>query len=299
MNPQEHSSNSSDLLHRFVFDNTAVRGNHVNLAQTISQALEHHHYPAVLKNALSQLMVASALLAATLKMQGALILQIQGKGALKLLVVECSSNLEIRATAKWSGDIENTEFLSLIKEGQFVITLDNKQDNGQTYQGIVPIEGANIAEILQNYMQRSEQIETRIWLSSGNNQASGMLLQKLPQQLDIDADAWNRICHLADTTTDEEMLSLNAESLLHRLFHQENIRLFTAQATQFKCSCTRQNVGNMLRMLGADELNSVLAEQSQIEVNCDFCNRSYIFDAVDTAQLLASETTLTTSTIAH
>jgi molecular chaperone Hsp33 len=302
MNSRHHSTNfsstnTSDLLQRFVFDNTAVRGNHVNLAHTISQALEHHDYPNVLKEALSQLMVASALLAATLKLQGALVLQIQSKNALKLLVVECSSNLEIRATAKWSGDIAQADFLSLIKGGQFVITLDNKQDNGQTYQGIVPIEGANIAEILQNYMQRSEQIETRIWLSSDNNQAAGMLLQKLPEQLDIDADAWSRICHLADTTTDEELLTLNAESLLHRLFHQENVRVFAAQAAQFKCSCTRQNVGNMLRMLGADELNSVLAEQSRIEVNCDFCNQSYVFDAVDTAQLLASDTTLAAPTI--
>ncbi|MGB4812674.1 MAG: Hsp33 family molecular chaperone HslO [Methylophilaceae bacterium] len=289
----------NDQLQRFIFDNTVVRGNHVNLTQTIEQALLHHSYPDVLKNALSELMVASALLAATLKMQGAIVLQIQGQGALKLLVVECTSLLEIRATAKWKGDIEHVQFLDLLSQGQFVITLDPK-DGGQTYQGIVPLEGQSIAEILQNYMHRSEQIETRIWLSSDKNQAAGMLLQKLPEQLDLDTDAWNRICHLADTVTNEELLTLDATSLLHRLFHEENVRVFTAQVTQFKCSCSRQKVGNMLRMLGIEEVNSVLAEQNNIqqniqkniEVHCDFCNLAYEFDAIDVAQLFASDASL-------
>lgn len=293
---------NTDQLQRFIFDKTAVRGNHVNLSQTIAQALQHHHYPAVLKNALSELMVASALLAATLKMQGSLILQIQGKGALKLLVVECTSKLEIRATAKWSGDIAEESFINLLTQGQFVITLENKnspEDGGQTYQGIVPIEGNSIAEILQNYMQRSEQIETRIWLASGDHQAAGMLLQKLPKQLEVDTDAWNRVCHLADTTTDEELRTLDVPSLLHRLFHEENVRLFDAQTAQFKCSCSRQNVGNMLRMLGAEEITSILAERENIEVHCDFCNQAYVFDAVDAAQLLASDTTIAMPKMAH
>ncbi len=289
---------NTDQLQRFIFDNTAVRGNHVNLSLTITRALQHHHYPAMLNNALSELMVASALLAATLKMQGSLTLQMQGKGALKLLVVECTSALEIRATAKWIGEIENAQFLELIAQGQFVITLDPK-DGGQTYQGIVPIEGNSIAEILQNYMQRSEQIETRIWLASGDNQAAGMLLQKLPEQLEMDTDAWNRVCHLADTATDEELRELDAPSLLHRLFYEENVRIFDAQFAQFKCRCTRQNVGNMLRMLGAEEIASILAELEKIEVNCDFCNHAYVFDAVDAAQLLASNTTFATPKMAN
>lgn len=287
-----------DQLQRFIFDDTAVRGNHVNLSQTITRALQHHNYPTQLKHALSELMVASALLAATLKMQGSLVLQIQGKGALKLMVVECTSQLEIRATAKWSGEIADAEFLDLLSQGHFVITLDPK-DGGQTYQGIVPIEGNTIAEILQNYMQRSEQIETRIWLTSDKNQASGMLLQKLPEQLEADTDAWNRICHLADTITNEELSQLDAPTLLHRLFHEENVRLFDAQPAQFKCSCTRQNVGNMLRMLGAEEIASILAEREKIEVNCDFCNQAYVFDAVDAVQLLATETTLNVDTTKH
>lgn len=287
-----------DILSRFIFDNTAVRGNHIQLTQTIQQALQHHDYPAPLKSALSELMIASALLAATLKMQGALVLQIQGRGKLKLLVVECTSQLEIRATAKWTGDIAEDNFIALLEQGQFVITLDPK-DGRQTYQGIVPIEGETIAEILQNYMQRSEQIETRIWLTSAHNQAAGMLLQKLPEQLEMDTDAWNRICQLADTTTNQELIDFDAEELLHRLFHEENVRVFEPHTAQFKCSCTRNNVGNMLRMLGTEEIASILAERDSIEVRCDFCNQAYVFDAVDAAQLLASETTLDTPKQAH
>lgn len=289
---------NQDQHSRFIFDNTAVRGNHIQLSLTVQQALQHHNYPALLKSALSELMVASALLAATLKMQGALVLQIQGRGKLKLLVVECSSQLEIRATAKWTGNITEETFIELLELGQFVITLDPK-DGRQTYQGIVPIEGNTIAEILQNYMQRSEQIETRIWLTSAHNQAAGMLLQKLPEQLEVDSDAWNRICQLADTTTNQELIELDAKSLLHRLFHEENVRVFDPQIAQFKCSCTRKNVGNMLRMLGAEEIASILAERETIEVHCDFCNQAYVFDVVDATQLLASETTLDAPTQAH
>lgn len=288
----------TDQLQRFIFDNSAVRGNHIQLESTIQQSLQHHHYPAVLKNALSQLMVASALLAATLKMQGSLVLQIQGRGKLKLLVVECTAQLEIRATAKWSNEIADESFIELLALGQFVITLDPK-DGKQTYQGIVPIEGQSIAEILQNYMQRSEQIETRIWLSNNPHRAAGMLLQKLPEQLAQDTDAWSRICHLADTITDKELLELDAKALLYRLFHEENMRMFEAQSAQFKCSCSRQNVGNMLRMLGSDEINSILSEQEKIEVHCDFCNTAYTFDAVDATQLLTTETIITAHQQAH
>ncbi|NOT15923.1 MAG: Hsp33 family molecular chaperone HslO [Methylotenera sp.] len=288
----------TDQLKRFIFENSAVRGNHIQLESTIQEALAHHAYPLVLRNALSQLMVASALLAATLKMQGSLVLQIQGRGKLKLLVVECTAQLEMRATAKWSGEIADESFIELLALGQFVITLDPK-DGKQTYQGIVPIEGQSIAEILQNYMQRSEQIETRIWLSNNSTRAAGMLLQKLPEQLEQDADAWNRICHLADTVTENELLDLDAESLLYRLFHEENVRVFEAQTARFKCSCSRQNVGNMLRMLGAEEIHSILAELGKIEVHCDFCNTAYAFDAVDATQLLTTETIITASAVAH
>ncbi len=291
--------NKLDTLQRFVFENTPVRGNLVNLTSTLQLALNKQHLPAGLKRALGELMAASALLTATLKMNGSLVLQIQSKGALKLLVVECSSDFGIRATAKWTGDVDDQQSLfELIEHGQFMITLDPK-DGGQAYQGIVALEGDNISTILENYMLRSEQIDTRIWLCCDGHSAAGMLLQKLPETMnqvtqrqdltEQDSDTWNRVGHLASTITDDELLHLPTETLLKRLFNEEDIRLFDASHIAFFCSCSRDSVANMLRMLGNDELSSIIEEHGHIEVNCDFCNAHYSFDKVDTAQLLMSE----------
>ena len=302
-------TNSPDALHHFLFQNklddqlnrlTPIRGNLVHLNQTFMLAMQHQTLPNVLKQALGELMAASALLSATLKMEGALVLQLQSKGALKLLVVECSQDLDLklhlRATAKWdetlTKEIENYNFVDLVKHGQFVITLD--PNIGEPYQGIVPIEGETIAHMLQNYMLRSQQIDTSLWLHCDGESASGMLLQKLPNIGELDADAWNRVNILADTVTNDELQNLAPETLLTRLFAEEDVRLFEAKPTQFRCSCSKTKVGNMLRLLGADEVNSILAEQAKIQgatqaviqVNCDFCNKHYSFDAIDVAQIL-------------
>ncbi|MDP3207312.1 MAG: Hsp33 family molecular chaperone HslO, partial [Methylotenera sp.] len=265
--------------------------------------------PSGLRQALGELMAASALLTATLKMNGSLVLQIQSKGLLKLLVVECNSDFGIRATAKWTGEVNDQQSLfDLIEHGQFMITLDPK-DGGQAYQGIVPLEGDSISAILENYMLRSEQIDTKIWLCCDGNSAAGMLLQKLPDTMnqitqnqehsDHDLDTWNRVGHLASTITDDELLNLPTETLLKRLFNEEDIRLFEASHTAFFCSCSRESVANMLRMLGPDELSSIIEEQGQIEVNCDFCNTHYKFDKIDAVQLLVAEVTTPSSLKVH
>lgn len=292
-------TNSADSLHHFLFEDQLnkpmpIRGNLVHLNQTFTLATQHQALPQVLKQALGELMAASALLSATLKMEGVMVLQLQSKGALKLLVVECSHDLHMRATAKWdetlTAEIEDFSFIQLIQHGQFVITLDPKE--GETYQGIVPIEGENIAQMLQNYMLRSQQIDTSLWLYCDGENASGMLLQKLPEvgadHLNQDYDAWNRVNILADTVTQDELQNLAPEVLLTRLFAEEELRLFEAKPTQFRCSCSKAKVGNMLRLLGKQEVESILADVGKIEVNCDFCNKQYVFDAVDAAQILAS-----------
>ena len=302
-----------DTLQRFVFENTPVRGNLVNLTQTFQLALNQQQLPKGLRHALGELMAASALLSATLKMHGALVLQIQSKGLLKLLVVECSTNLEgdinIRATAKWSDEISDEQTLfELVEHGHFMITLDPK-DGGQAYQGIVPLEGDSISAVLENYMLRSEQIDTRIWLFCDGNSAAGMLIQKLPETLNQvtqaedliiqDLETWNRVGYLASTVTEDELLHLTAETLLSRLFNEEDVRLFEASATSFFCSCSRDSVSNMLRMLGDEELTGIIEELGNVEVNCDFCNTLYTFDKVDVAQLMLMETATITSPEIH
>ncbi|MDP2247447.1 MAG: Hsp33 family molecular chaperone HslO [Nitrosomonadales bacterium] len=290
------TSKDTDILHRFTFDNTPIRGNTVHLHQSFMIALQNQEYPAILCEALGELMAAGLLLAATLKMHGALVLQIQGRGALKLLVVECTrqpetEHLTIRATAKFSEDKLDGSLLELIGDGHFVITLDPK-DGGEGYQGIVPLEGADVAEILENYMRRSEQIETSIWLACDGKSAAGMLLQKLPNQQETDLDAWNRANVLAETVQNQELLELSTEELLTRLFHEEDVRLYDGQAVQFLCSCSRDSVSNMLRMLGEEEIKSIIEERGELEVHCDFCNQHYRFDKVDSEQLFVAEITI-------
>lgn len=284
--------NHHDTLHHFIFENSPIRGNLAHLNATYCDALQHQTLPRGLKNALGELMTASALLISTLKMEGALILQLQSKGILKLLVVECNSDLEIRATAKWDKELfdktyardkADAMFTQLIADGQFVITLDPKQ--GETYQGIVPIEGDSIAEMLENYMLRSQQIDTSIWLHCDETQASGMLLQKLPNQQADDVDMWNRVNQLASTISDNELTELAPARLLTRLFHEEEVRLFQPRPTRAFCSCNRQNVANMLMMLGQDEVESIIEEQGSIQIHCDFCNKHYVFDEAESLQL--------------
>jgi molecular chaperone Hsp33 len=287
-----------DVLHHFLFEKTPIRGNLVRLNKTYTDVLQHQTLPKVIKEALGELLAASALLATTLKMNGALVLQIQSKGLLKLLVVECSSDLNMRATAKWDGEISNnTTFINLIKDGQCVITLDPK--DGGSYQGIVPIEGESISEMLENYMLRSQQIETKLVLNCSEENATGMLLQKLPDLPEQDADAWNRISILADTITNNELRTQAVAQLLTKLFNQEDIRLFDAKPTKFHCRCSRQSVSNMLHMLGHNEIENILQEQTNIEVNCDYCNLQYQFDKVDVAIIFSDETSQKTSKLVH
>jgi len=286
---------TSDTLHRFTFDNTPIRGNSVHLHQSFTIALQNQSYPAALREALGELMTASLLLAATLKMHGALVLQVQGRGTLKLLVVECTRQVDtedftIRATAKFNDEFEEGTLLEMIGDGQFVITLDPK-DGGVGYQGIVPLEGENIAKILENYMRRSEQIDTSIWLACDGDKAAGMLLQKLPDQEETDLDAWNRANLLADTVQSQELLELTSEDLLGRLFHEEDVRIYEPHNVRFLCSCSRDSVSNMLRMLGEEEIKSIIEERGELEVHCDFCNQHYRFDKVDSEQLFVAEIT--------
>lgn len=278
----------TDILTRFLFENAAIRGEIAHLDATWQSVLKNHDYPPVLQQAMGELMAAAALLAATLKLQGALILQIQGKGPVSLLVVECTGDMTMRATAKWQGELPEGGLPALIGNGHFAITLDPK-DGKQTYQGIVPLEGESIAEILQNYMTRSEQLDTRLILAADDRQAAGMLLQKLPQENEQDSDAWIRTGHLAATLKSEELLGLPALEIVHRLFHGEDIRLFDPQPVSFHCTCSRESVANMLRMVGRTEFDGVIAEHGSVEVRCDFCNQHYAFDAVDIEQVFANE----------
>lgn len=273
--------NSKDTLHRFIFEDTDIRGNYVKLNHTIEEATQHQALPQNIHIALGELMIASSLLASTLKLDGSLTLQIQTNGPLKLLIAECNENLGIRGTVKWNGPIESIAPIDLIKEGHFIITLIQK--NAKTpYQGIVPMEGNSISELLENYMLRSEQIQTKLWIHSQENIFHGLLIQKLPfnssaEALDHDAmiSTWEDIAMSADKSFKTIHPELEASKILQTIFSSETIRLFDPSYPNFACSCSKKSVENMLRLIGKKECESIIEEQSSITIHCDFCNECY------------------------
>jgi molecular chaperone Hsp33 len=234
-------------------------------------------------------MVASSLLASTLKLDGSLTLQIQTNGPLKLLIAECNGNLGMRGTVKWSGAIESLAPIDLIKEGHFIITLIQK--NAKTpYQGIVPMEGNSISELLENYMLRSEQIQTKLWIYSQNDIFHGLLIQKLPfnssaEELNQDEmnKVWERIVGSANQSFNALRPELEVSEILQNVFSSETIRLYDPTHLGFACSCSKKSVENMLQLIGKEECNSIIEEQASITIHCDFCNECYQYseDEVD------------------
>jgi molecular chaperone Hsp33 len=278
----------SDSLQRFLLEGTPVRGEIVQLDATWRAVLERRDYPQPLETLLGEMMAAGALLSATLKFDGALIMQMQGDGPIRLLVVEATSEHTLRATAKWEGDIPPGSIRTLLGNGKFVITIAPEAGK-QAYQGVVALEGETMSEVLEHYMKTSEQLDTRLWLASDTAKAGGLLLQRLPGRPNYDPDAWNRATKIGETITKRELLNLPARNIIHRLYHQEDIRLFDERPTAFRCSCTRERVTAMLRLLGSEEVHSVLSEQGLVEVACEFCGRQYVFDAVDAEQVFATD----------
>jgi molecular chaperone Hsp33 len=294
-----------DTLQRFMFENAAVRGELVEISETWQQVLERHSYPAPVKTLLGEMLAAAALLSVNLKFNGALIMQIHGDGPVRLLVVECEPGLRLRATAKLAADVvidDNADLSALVNahgHGRFVITLDplEKLPGQQPYQGIVPLDGDSVAQVIENYMLRSEQLDTKLWLAANGDVSRGLLLQKLPKEGGMaeahasdDLETWNRAVMLGATIKRDELLQTDIGTLMRRLFWEETIRLFDPQHPVFQCSCSREKVANMLKMLGKEEIDSALADLGKLEINCDFCGQHYEFDKVDCAQLFATDT---------
>ncbi|QGZ62890.1 Hsp33 family molecular chaperone HslO [Paraburkholderia acidisoli] len=304
----------NDQLQKFMFSAAPVRGEIVSLTDTWQEVLTRRQYPLPVRQVLGEMMAACSLLSANLKFDGTLIMQIFGDGPVRMLVVQCGSDLSMRGTARlaeeYTGDnplaiADDLNFAELVNpsgNGRCVITLDpaSKQPGQQPYQGIVPLNGEDgplksIAAVLEHYMHHSEQLDTRMWLAANDERAVGMLLQKLPgdggivpHQGEHDTDTWERVCTLGGTLTREEMLEQDSATLFRRLFWQENVRHFDPATPRFQCTCSREKVGAMLKMLGRDEVDSVIEERGHVEIHCDYCNQRYEFDPVDVAQLFAA-----------
>jgi molecular chaperone Hsp33 len=294
-----------DSLHRFLFEHFPVRGHLVHLDAAWRALLEHRDYPPAVRKALGEAVAASVLLAATLKFEGTLSLQLQGDGPMHLLLAQCSNDLGVRAVARCKESPEilrpDATLQTLSGAGRLMVTLEN-EDLSQRYQGIVPLERGGLAQSLQGYFENSEQLPTRLWLHADERGVSGMLLQRLSDDSvasrsgvraegetrpDFD-DAWHRVQLLADTLKPEELHRLSDREILRRLFVEDDVRIFESSPVFFRCRCSRDRVVGMLRGVGADEIRSVLTERGNVEVRCDFCNRAYQFDSVDVEQIFAA-----------
>jgi molecular chaperone Hsp33 len=307
-------------LHKFVFEGMPVRGMLVRLTDAWQEILQRHRdgggYPAAVTELLGEMTAAATLMQANIKFNGALIMQIMGDGPVKLAVAEVQPDLSLRATATVVGEVAAdaplSHMVNVTNQGRCAITLDPKDrlPGQQPYQGVVPLFGdkreklEKLSEVIEHYMLQSEQLDTRLVLAADDKMAAGLLIQRLPlqgaanlagqsRQRDEDQigqnEDYNRIAILAASLKREELLGLDADTILHRLFWEENLRRFEPMTGEhgprFACTCSRDRVGSMLRSLGRDEVESILAEQGQVEVGCEFCGAQYRFDPVDAAQV--------------
>lgn len=295
-----------DILRRFILEKANIRGEWVQLETTWHQLLERADYPPVIRNVLGEALSAAALLSATVKHTGSLILQIRGDGPVHLLVVHATPQGAVRGLAQWmSVPAEGSNLPEIFGKGHIAITLE-AASNHERYQGIIALEGSNLTQALEQYFARSEQLPTRLWLTSDHNSCAGLLLQRLPtdqyaspEQHEAQAEDWQRVSMLLDTLTVEELRELPAEDLLYRLFHEETPRLFDPKSIKFQCSCSQQKIETMLHSLGQEEVQSILDEQGSITVTCEFCNAQYSVDSVDAARLFTENVVDLANTTLH
>ena len=285
-----------DFLRRFIFEDLGVRGEWIQLSSSWQTARQHQQGSECSKQLLGQALAAVSMLSATIKFNGSMILQAQGNGQVKTLVAQATHDRKIRGLVRSQAEMVTGSLTELFGQGQLVITIERA--DGDPYQGIVGLEGENLAEALENYFSQSEQLKTRLWLFANETHAAGLLLQELPAVTHSQED-WERITLLADTITEHELLSLDCEAILYRLFNQEKVRVFAAEPFAFECACSRSRIERTLQAMGKMELEDILKERQHIEVICEFCGERYVFDKVDVGNMLNGQGIVADPQIRH
>lgn len=289
------ASHFADSVSRFVFEHKAVRGAVVSLDSACAEILRCHRYPAPLARALAELLAASALLASTLRFNGSLTVQLQSDGPVRLLVVECSAALTLRAMAQWTeavhalpADADLVALAGGARRGRLAITLDPR-DGTPIYQGIVALEASSIAALIEHYLETSEQIPSRMVLAAGEARVRGLLVQRLPGATEVDDALWTRAAQQTTGMVPSDLFAAGtAAAILTAQFPEDDLRLFKAHPARFGCSCSRERVENALRLIGRDEVEGILAEQGKVSVNCEFCNGEYGLSEHDARALFAT-----------
>ncbi|MEF1174418.1 Hsp33 family molecular chaperone HslO [Vibrio sinaloensis] len=278
---------SNNVLNRYLFEDLSVRGELVQLDEAYQRIISSKEYPAALQKLLGELLVSTTLLTATLKFEGSITMQLQGDGPVSLAVINGDHDQKIRGVARWEGDIaEDASIHDMMGKGYLVITIEPKK--GERYQGIVALEGDNLAEILEGYFANSEQLKTRIWIRNGEidgkKYAAGMLIQVMPDGTGSPED-FEHLEQLTDTVKNEELFTLEANELLYRLYNQEKVRLFEPQPVEFHCGCSRERSGAAIVTIDRAEVNDILAELGSISLHCDYCGTTYTYDEAEVSEL--------------
>lgn len=282
-----------DLLHRFLFEDQPVRGHLVRLDASWRATVEHHDYGRPVSDALGEAMAAAVLMAGALEFEGRLSLQFEGKGPVRLMLAQCTHRHAIRGVARHEGLPAGAGGIALFGDGQLAVTIE-QPEGCDRYQGVVPLDRRSLADCLDQYFERSEQLPSRFMLAATPGRAAGLMLQRVagdtgtPGDQAAADDAWRRIGLLAATVSPQELLETPCRQLLGRLFAEDDIRLFEGTPVFFQCSCSRERVTGILQSLGPEELHSLLKECGDVEVRCEFCNRAWRFDAVDVAALFSA-----------
>ncbi|GGI99617.1 33 kDa chaperonin [Shewanella hanedai] len=280
---------SKDNLHRYLFENADVRGELVQLEKSYQEVISAHDYPPQIQNLLGQLLAATSLLTATLKFDGDISVQLQGDGPVSLAVINGNNLQQLRGVARFKGDIsDDSDLQQLFGKGHMVITLSPTE--GERYQGVVALDKPTLSACLEEYFAQSEQLPTSINLFANGKQAAGMLLQVLPSEGDDNAQ-FEHLEQLTATVKAEELFDLEAEDVLHRLYHQEEVRLFDPVAVTFSCTCSRERSASAIRTVSREEIDSILAETGKIEMGCEYCNSNYSFDSIDVAAIFSNTQT--------
>ncbi len=275
--------NDKDILQRFLFENAQVRGEIVHLETSFQTIINQHNYPPILQKILGEMLVVVNLLCASIKFNGRVTVQFQGKGKLKLLLAQSTHELNMRGLAQWQGELSATELQAELKAGLLAITMDPQDSTHNRYQGMVAWHGDSLAHSIEGYFIQSEQIPTRLWLAVDEQRAAGFLIQALPHDgmKDDESADWEHISLLTDTLTAHELLNLDHKTLLRRLYVEEDVRIFAPTPVSFRCTCSTQRSENALRMLGREEVDEELNQKQQVVVTCEFCNNEFVFDRVD------------------
>lgn len=276
----------SDSLQRFMFEHANIRGEIAHLNETYQTILHQHPYPPRVKKLLGEALISCLLLAGSIKFEGEISLQFHGDDRLPLLLVQCNHHLHLRAYAKYEDTLDEAiDYEAAFLGGKMVLII-NQYHQTQAYQSTVPIRSLSFSENLTHYFAQSEQIATQVFIAVGDENAAGMLIQLMPGQDTLKREQfWEYTVHIGQTITDEELLTLDNETILHRLYHETELRLYSARQVKFQCRCNPEKMKQVLTILGEEDVQELLKEKGHVDVTCDFCNQQYVFDPIDVTLL--------------